>query len=379
MKRLLIKIALFTLPFALGFLAITLPLIYSGESMPLRWVAELQMGDAPVLYRTRYGNRDIAYKTLSTNLRRPEIVAVGSSHVLQIRAGFFNRRPSAFYNAGAPAWTLEQVEIYLNGLDPASTPRVLILGLDHPWFNDAYVPELIEQHTTDFQQIFMVNRSYLQDALDGDALSLEQMLARREPTGNGMALGLRAIRDGHGFRNDGSEQYGDFLVAGWLSPEVERQRHLDDLQAGRRMYVRGSVISERALDELRVILELCQQRGITVIAFLPPFMPSLWDQLVAGGQHTYILDLPQRLTPLFDSFGFKLFDFSDGEQLGATDEDFFDGWHASERIYLRMILRMIEALPEQLGVYSDAAYLRDIEARATDTFNVIDTLPASAG
>ena len=136
MLRFLLRLALYALPFAIPFVLLSGFLIYTGEAMPLWMVAQMQMGDAPVLYRPRYGNRDLDFKTLSANLRQPEIMTVGSSRVLQFRSLFFDKQPRAFYNAGAPAWQLEQVRQLLDGL--TFTPRILIVGLDQPWFNEAY-------------------------------------------------------------------------------------------------------------------------------------------------------------------------------------------------------------------------------------------------
>ena len=328
----------------------------------------MQMGDDPVLYRPRYGNRDLDFKTISANLRQPEIMTVGSSRVLQFRAQFFDLQPREFYNGGAPAWTLDQVVELVQRLD--FTPRILILGIDMAWFNDAYVPDMIDPSVSDFSHLFMVNRSFMQDVIGGEQFDIGRYLARVEPGHGGLALGLRAIRDGHGFRNDGSEQYGDFLVAHWLYPQNERQRHLDNLRDGKEMYVYGDTVSAARLAQLENFLAWCQDRGITVIGFLPSFMPTLYRQLIADGNHTYVTQLEADLPDLFAGYDFPFFDFSDGAALGATDADFFDGWHASESINLRLYAQMRAALPDLLGAYSDPAYLAQADATATDTFDV---------
>lgn len=366
--RFLLRLALYTLPFAVPFLLLTGFMVYTGESMPLRLVAEMQMGDAPVLFRPRYGNRDLDFKTLSANLRHPDILAAGSSRVLQFRSLFFNLQPRQFYNTGAPAWTLDQVQQLLGSL--TYTPRVLILGIDQPWFNDAYVPDTIEPQVTDFAHIFGVNRSFMQDVFNGEAFDISRYLARVEPGFGGTALGLRAIRDGHGFRNDGSEQYGDFLIAHWLYPQNERQRHLDWLRDGQEMYVYGDTVSASRLAQLEATLQWAKDRGITVIGFLPSYMPTLYQQMIASGNHTYIEKLPAALEPLFARYDFPFFDFTDGAQLGATDDDYFDGWHASEHIYLRLYTQILTAQPDLLAAYSDPAFLAAADASATDTFTV---------
>ncbi len=367
-RRFLLKLALYTLPFAIPFLLLCGFMVYTGEAMPLEWVARMQMSDQPILYRPRYGNRDLEFKTLSANLRQPQIITVGSSRVLQFRSLFFDQQPSAFYNTGAPAWTLDQVRQLLQGLTFA--PRVLIVGLDQPWFNDAYVPDVLPDPVSDFTHLFQVNRSFLQDVLNGESFDIARYLGRVEPGHGGLALGLRAIRDGHGFRNDGSEQYGDFLVAHFLYPQNERQRHLDELRDGTEMYVYGDTVSQTRVQQLTDLLQWCQARGIFVIGFLPSFMPTLYQQMIADGNHSYVQKLDGVLAPLFAQYGDAFFDFSDSASLGATDDDFFDGWHASELINLRLYQQMLKALPDVLGQYSDPAVLQADDQGATDTFDV---------
>ncbi len=366
--RFLVKLALFALPFAIPFFLLSGFLLYTGETMPLAMVARIQMGDDPVLYRPRYGNRDVDFKTISANLRQPQVMTIGSSRVLQFRSMFFDKQPREFYNAGGPAWELPQVKQLLQGL--TFTPRIVIIGLDQPWFNDAYVGDTLPASVSDFADIFMVNRSFMQDAIGGQSFDIGRYLARVEPGHGGLALGLRAIRDGHGFRNDGSEQYGDFLVAHWLYPQNERQRHLDELRDGKEMYVYGDTVSAARVQQLADLLDWCQAQGITVIGFLPSYMPTLYQRLIADGNHSYVPKIAGVLTPLFAQHGDYFFDFSDSAQFGATDDDFFDGWHASERINLRLYETMLKALPDVLGAYSDPAFLQATDANATDTFEV---------
>jgi hypothetical protein len=206
--------------------------------------------------------------------------------------------------------------------------------------------------------------------LERPGFSAGAYLQRREPGAGGLALGLRAIRDGHGFRGDGSEQYGDFLIAGWLYPPNTRDAQLVWMREGREMYVYGDTLSPSALAMLERLLSVAQARGITVIGFLPSYMPSLWDEMAARGNHTYMAALTPALRALFERYGYPFFDFSDGASVETTDEEFFDGWHASELSNLRLYLHMAEALPDVLGAYSDVAALRQIAASAANTWDV---------
>lgn len=371
-----LKLALFLLPFAAVFLLLTGMLVYVGESMPLGMVAALQQQRDDVLYRPQYGNRDQQFKALSVNLRRPEVLALGSSRILQFRAAFFDKNPDAFYNAAAPAWRLPQVSRLLHSITPDAMPRVLILAIDPPWFNDAYEGDIFPSDLTDTENILLADRSFAQDVLTGknfaaNGIDLGRYLRRDEPGGSGgLALGLRAIRDGHGFRSDGSEQYGDFLVAGFLHPSFMLDNHLMWMRNGEQMYVYGDTVSETALAELAALLDFAAAHDIQVIGFLPSYAPDLWARMMRRGNHRYIEALTPRLREIFAARGMPFFDFSDGLSVDTPDAEFFDGWHASELGNLRLYLKMLAALPDVLGQYSNERALMEIAANAHDTWRV---------
>jgi len=229
-RRFVLRLALFTLPFAFAFAVVTGFLMWIGESLPLPMVVELQQSETPVLFRPAYGNRDQQFKLLSVNANQPQVMVLGSSRVLQFREHFVTENPDAFYNAAAPAWEIEEVRNLLFNID--HIPDVILLGIDPVWFNEDYPGDpIVEPPMSDYARIWRVNRTFIQELLDGETFDVPMLLRREEPGGSGgIALGLRAIRDGHGFRNDGSEQYGDFLVAQylWRSDVYRRPRSLAD-------------------------------------------------------------------------------------------------------------------------------------------------------
>ena len=371
------KLILYILPFAIAFMALTASMIFVGESMPLAWVVERQQNsDELVLFRYRYGNRDQQYKLLAVNERQPEVLAIGSSRVLQFRDGFFNRNPDAFYNASGPAWRLEQVFNLLLGIDQNQLPKIIILGIDPPWFNDAYVGDVFPEPVSDFGNLFTVNRSFIQDVLDGEEFDTNLYFDRIEPgSGGNLALGMRAIRDGHGFRNDGSEQFGDYLVAHWLWQPQQRDNHLNLMLNGEDMYVYGDTVSTAKMQMMRDLLTFAQINNILVIGFLPSYTPTLWNQMLQTGNHTYVPQVTTQLETLFAEYNQPFFDYSNGAVLpGVTDEDFFDGWHLSERGNLALYIDMLAHLPNELGPYSDPAMLQNILNAAANTWSVFDLL-----
>lgn len=365
-----IKLALYIAPFAIAFSALTGFLVYTGETMPLNMVIAHQQGEEPVLFRYRYGNRDQQYKLQFVNTKKAEVLAIGSSRILQFREGFFNKNPDAFYNAAAPAWTLNEVNNLLENIDPSVLPKVLIFALDPIWFNDNYVGDVFPEPLNDFSNIFVVNRSFMQDVIKGETFDIGFYLKRIEPgTGTEMALGLRAIRDGHGFRNDGSEQFGDYLVAHWVSQEQQRDHHLNMMREGKEVYPFGDSVSQDKLDLLRSTLDIAKAKNIYVIGFLPSYMPTLWEEMIQNENHAYIPKVTESLQSIFAEYNYALYDYSNGASLGIKDTDFFDGWHASELGNLLLYLDLLAKEPI-LQTYSEASGLYEIVAKATSTWAV---------
>jgi hypothetical protein len=374
LTKFFLKLLIFLLPFAMIVGALTGSLIYIGESMPLSWVIATQQANAvPVLYRPQYGNRDLDFKRLTIEARQPEVIVIGSSRVLQMRAGLLTEQPEAFYNAGAPAWQFDQVEALLYGLDADSLPDIVLLGLDQVWFNDAYEGDVLPAQTDDVSNLWQIDQGVAQgmieDLVAGRPLTFDQWLTRDDPGGNDIALGIKAIENGHGFRRDGSELYGDFLVGRFLYQPTERQRHLDWLRDGQEMYVFGDTPSASMLQRLDALLTWCAERDITVIGFTPPFTPTLYQQMQQQGHHAYVFALMPQLDALFAEHGYRFFDFSNGANFGV-DDDFFDGWHGSERIYMHLYMVLVQALPDVLGRYTNLDTLVMLDANAPDTWSI---------
>lgn len=373
--RFALKLGIYVLPFAIAFAALTGAMIYVGESMPLGWVIAHQQADDSVLYRPRYGNRDVQFKIAAVNANQPDIMALGSSRILQWRRGFFTQKPDAFYNAAIPAAKLPQVQQILTGINPAALPDVIILAIDPPWFHPDYEGTTFPAPTSDFETVFMVNRSVVQDVLAGEPFTREGFdrrayVQRFEPSEGGLALGMRAIRDGQGFRSDGSEQFGDFTVAQWLWQPFMRDNHLEDMRTGDDLYRYGDTIDEAKYATLIEILDYAAAHDITVIGYLAAYMPSLWQEMVERGNHDYMLQLAERLPQTFAQYGYAFHDFSSGAWFNSPDDEFFDGWHTSERGDLRIFLRLLQRHPDILGDYADAHTIQHIIQTAPDHWDI---------
>ena len=68
---------------------------YGGEFTPLRQVAAEQAEQTPLLYGRAYRDNLFAYKLISAQYRKAEVLVLGSSRVQQFRSLLFNKNSTA--------------------------------------------------------------------------------------------------------------------------------------------------------------------------------------------------------------------------------------------------------------------------------------------
>lgn len=357
------KLALFLVP-SLAYLATTVGLaMYAGEFTPLEAIAARQAGPDPFLYGRAYRDNYFAYKLVSARVRRPEILVVGSSRSMQFRSELFSNRKGAFYNAGGAVQNVNEIREFLNGLGDSALPKLLILGLDQPWFNTRTAEgfstrrirdQLDDENVVPLNRAMNVGKFVLGDLLEGK-ISPPRVFARKDPLYGGQARGMAAVSRGSGFRNDGSYQYASVLAP---RPVEERlaeghQRLLDDVGH----FSHGDSVSEPGIAEVTALLGFCKGKGIEVTGFFPPYAPSIYRKMAKEGRHTYMLKAAATLQAVFRKKGFAFYDFSDAALLGIEDEDMVDGFHGSEFVYLKIHLAFLETMPVPYNSLVDKLFL----------------------
>jgi hypothetical protein len=178
-----------------------------------------------------------------------------------------------------------------------------------------------------------------------------------------------ALIRGDGYRNDGSRQIGRLLLDPSSIP-ARRQGDLELAKRGAGIYRPGVAVSEAMLKHLDTLLRTARAKNITVIGFAPAFMPSVYTAMLVGGQHTYLPKAAARIQTVFAGHSYPFYDFSDAADLGSDDDEFFDGWHPTELMCLRLYLALLQAEPERLGVYTDRAALERLANEAKNPLNV---------
>jgi hypothetical protein len=343
MSRFWAKVTLFALPFAAFFGFPLLILFRGGELAHVNLVVARQQQPDPLLYGPAYTNPSKRYKVRAAQVRRPEILSLGSSRVMEFRASFF-REAGLFYNTGGAVSTVWDARHFLRRLFRDSQPQIIILGLDQWFFNPNWVggqdvgSREMDVEDSSLNTIQRNWRAVYQDIGSGKIGVGRVMIG-------GPAIGLNAIMRDNGFRNDGSYYYGDCIRDPATCNHWDRgfQDTLARIRNGVSRFEWSDTLDLAAIDEVQRFLNDAATRKIKVAAFLPPFAPLILARMRASGHYRYLDLIEPALRPLFAGPNAVLLDLTDPAAMGATDDEFIDGVHGSEKTYLRILLQLASA------------------------------------
>lgn len=365
-KKFLIKSVLFSLPLAAFFGFMTLVLFYSGELTLIHKIIEQQKSSKEeVLLGLAYSNPDIYFKTQSSLERNAQILALGASRTMQFRSLFFNN-PGDFYNAGGAVEKIADFNIFLEKIPAGKEPKIIIIGLDHHFFNPNIISfEESGKEEPKFWGVWQNGiKSLIGDYFKGK-FSLSEIFSQ-----NGKKIGLNAIVNNDGFMNDGSYHYTKYILKPESNPDYQFKDTFLRIDTGTRRFQYSNDVSEEALKELDNFLKKASARNIYVVGFLPPYAHAVYEKMISmENKYGYLKKLEGRLLPLFSNYGFKFYDFSDINQTGSSDSEAIDGFHGSEKTYLRMFLIMMQK-DAKLKESADKKYLKEMLDKSDNNYYV---------
>ena len=352
---LLRRVSLFLAPLLLLAGPVLISLEVVGELIGCEEIVEEQLAHDS-LVAMAYSNPARCLKAKMVEARKPTIVALGSSRVMQFREFFF-MKPKRFYNAGGAVARIRDFNAFLEEVDTEGI-ELFVIALDQYYFNHNF--DDMTRSPKSFENRYSAMRVLRKQTLLQNYWEGKIDLAR---IGRPARIGLTALMYDEGFRPDGSYRSGRLIKFPELAEDIDFHDTYDRIEAGDRRFQYGAEVNPEAFDELDDFLSACQKRRIQVVAILPPYAHEVWGALMEHGEeeiadhrYAYMVDLPSTLQPLFDRYGFEFFDFSDIARVGSPDDETLDGFHGSEVAYLRLTLKMAET-SRILGDYVDADQL----------------------
>ena len=341
-----------------GLIALAVRLVVLGELPP-----GAPMGHGVGLRGTLFDDY-AQYKLAETLDRKPEVLVLGSSRVMQFRASLFTgcaARSACFYNAGGALPSIQSGLAFLRGLDRGGQPKVLLLGIDLWQFNPAFdrlkheIVVFDRSPTRSLDADLAVTRRFIGMAFR-DA-EIRAVIFGQVPTIPGTS-GVVAITRGSGFRQDGSYDYGPSVTATTRneSPSARVAEVVSRVPAGCCRFERFEESDRASLVELDELLQLAAARGIQVIAFTPPFADAVVDALEADPvDRAGVTDVRQTLEAVFAKRGVPFRWAPSTSSVGCADDEVWDGSHASEVCDARLLAAILEdhSVAATLSSYAD--------------------------
>ncbi len=359
MKNFKIKILLFITPLVVMLIPPMYLLLSTGENF--KKIDKMIMKDEPFLIGYAFNEQNYKYLKWQTIMSRPkyDVMALGSSRVLPFRKQMFD---ASFYNAGYTISSLNDFLPFLNTIPSGKYPDFLIIGIDQWMFNAAWDsmenPVSKDQWENAFKYkptantIINVWEDVIAWKYDLNSLDKDDLFER---------VGMNAVFNNSGFRNDGSFYYGGQIEKLLNNDEAANDYHyentLDRIEKGDRLFQYGKQINPEAFIELEQILGLCRKNNIQVVAFLPPFATKVNDELQRRGEYEYMNLIYSSSKHLFDRYGAEFYDFSHLETINSDDGETIDGFHGGEVAYLKIMIKMLES-DSELNKVSDLIKLK---------------------
>ena len=334
MKKLVFRIFILIFPLLIVQLLVFYLLLKTGELTKVETVLERNFK----IYGLAYSDvqQEFQYKKLKnlneTN-KKIDILVIGGSRTLQFRDLMFNQ---PFYNAGVIMFNFRDLE-FLTEAILALKPKIIIIGCEQYFFNKNFsmFDTLSEYNSSSKFNYKAILTNFVADYFK------QKFTLNEIKDSNNEFIGLSAIVKKSGFRPDGSHNYEEtekqYGLPGELFKDISGR--IDSKVA---RYERVQEISTLAVERLRTFLHKCHKNNITVVGFLPSWPKAIIEKLKKDGNYNpYFLELPEILNKEFLSLDNNYFyNFTDIEKYGATDYEFYDGHHASEKIYARMLKYM---------------------------------------
>jgi hypothetical protein len=295
-------------------------------------MVKIQQSNDDVLVGTAIQNVDVHLKFETIKMINPDILALGTSRVMQFRREYFSD-DILFYNAGGAVVNLVQYIDFINILE--QKPEYIIIGLDQYFFNENYAKH--EQS----HAVYTYNYNPKNIVINSFRKILRKEISVYQTYIYDNNIGLTARIHGDGFRKDGSYFYNRIIN----DPNSEYSRKLifpfEDtirrIDAGNARFEYGEDVYIESVKQVILLLNECKKHNINVIGFIPPFAPYINLRMKESGNYNYIREIYPILSPLFEQFHYELYDFTDFSHI-TDDSMYIDGFHGNDDVYYNILL-----------------------------------------
>lgn len=325
--------------------------LHSSGDLAVERAVKNQAAGRFALFGSGVSQDFVDYKLQLYAAVKPQVVALGSSRVMQFRGAYF-RRP--FLNVGGTAGNLPVLHSTLDAMLRLHRPEAVILGLDFWWFMPRWNPDPFKEEPPTSGSY-----GYNLDSLKKPwTWLLEGKISWRDLLGPVLPRSLGGFRDDRygimaqqtddGFGSDGSWYYTGEITGQKRPFDYRFEDTLKQVRYGIKAFAPSPPlkdsrdvggISTAHLDAFAEIYCRLKARGIATYVFIAPLSITALDALRAREE-----DYPHlfRLRDALLARGIEVMDFTDPRTFAATDCEFVDGFHGGEVVYARILRDMAD-------------------------------------
>ena len=340
MMRTYLKYCLTIITFSFALISLLILFIYStGEMLHIETITDKQLdSNRTLLYGTALHRNTEHYKMLMLEKINPEVLALGSSRVMQFRQHMFK---SDFYNLGGLMVANHDVHNIFPKINSIQ-PKIVLLGVDFWWFHDNWnwnKKSYYEKYSIHDKKYTdpKLNLSHIKNILKWffyGEISINKIYSQMTGLVS-QNIGISGIYN-DGFAKDGSiyntrEATGEKKIKDVLFNRTIKEI-TNNKNRGKFQY--STTLNPKRVQVFLQLIKDLEERGIYVITYLPPFANEVNNEIKKlGKKYSYIDQLRLQL----HNSGINFYDFSKPSTLNANSCEFLDGYHSGEVLSMRIL------------------------------------------
>ncbi|QJD97685.1 hypothetical protein HH214_18305 [Mucilaginibacter robiniae] len=332
-KKFLIRVSIFSIPVILYFVVGEVLLYKYKEDVPVSTVVKKQLSSKKEIYFSRsfFNTPDVRLKTEMMKIKKPDIITLGISVVLQYRDFYFHPYENRFYNGGFMVKNIYDFNSYINMMQKKMVhkPKLIIFGFDPSWIKKDYLNDNKNNVTDpDKDEVLNLNnhvnaiQEILHQFIDGDL--------NNKPSCLKQAYGMAGM-NGTGYRRDGSmhnwNQIENYIKSHHYSDLYNYKEHL---KRNTFIYNKPMQVDAKKVAMLLQNFALIKKMRINLIVYCPPLANDFYNYAITnkGFQDIFLPYLS--IQHMLIQKGYHVIPFCTPKQLGLTDDYMLDGIHAGE-------------------------------------------------
>ena len=329
-------------------LPLAIYLINIGEYLSLEEIRDKQLSSdsGNSVYGSALHDTTRDYKMYMFNKLKPEIIALGSSRVMQFSNYMFTKE---FYNLGGAMNSLREGEELIDQINIVK-PKLLILGIDIWWFNENYQPSynvmpvsIAPPDPNKRPEFTLGSIKSLAGFILKDKIAISEIF---NLFGDQQHIGISGNK-GDGFGHDGFYHYTRHITGKIEPDDLNFNNTINRIRTGTARFEYSSEVSNNHFNNFVRLINNFSANGTQVVLFFPPFAREINQEMrELSEKYSYVEELKHRLLET----GVFFYDFTDDSETGFDSCEFIDGFHGGEITYMR-ILRKIANLDPSTQPY----------------------------